>query len=194
VTAVLWIAVGVLTAAVVFLLLALNGATRTVSALRRTLDGQDDVGGVVHPASGLPVGSAAPTIESVAADGAHVMATAMRGRRHLVVFADPGCAACQTLVPPLLALSGRVPVALVTRVETALPLGWRAGPDDLVVADPTEGIADAFKVGFTPHVFVVDAGGAIAAQGPADTVEMVEHLLREAEGVRIVDTEVSSGA
>jgi hypothetical protein len=183
-TAVLWIAIAVLSSAVIFLFLALTGATRTVASLKRSLDGNgaDDV---VRLRSGLAVGSEAPAIQSVSATTS--------GRRHLMVFADPGCAACETLIPALLTKPNHTPVVLVGRSGTGWPERWRPGPGDVVVFDPDERIANAYSVGFTPHVFVVDEGGSIAAQGPADSVEMVERLLREAAGVQIIHTEVSRG-
>jgi hypothetical protein len=185
VTAVLWIAVAVLSSAVIFLLLALSGATRTVASLKRSLDGNgaDDV---IRLRSGLAVGTEAPVIKSASA--------VMSGRRHLVVFADPDCSACEMLIPPLLTSAGHIPVLLVGRSENGWPERWLpAAGGDVVVFDPDEHIADAYAVGFTPHVFVVDEGGSISAQGPADSVEMVERLVREGAGIKIIHTEVSRG-
>ncbi|MEA2580022.1 MAG: hypothetical protein QOE83_914 [Actinomycetota bacterium] len=183
-TVVLWIVVAMLSSAVIFLLLALSGATRTVASLKRSLDGNraDDV---VRLRSGLAVGSEAPAIQSVSATTS--------SRRHLIVFADPGCAACETLVPSLLTTPNHTPVVLIGRSRTGWPQQWRPGPGDVVVFDPDERIANAYSVGFTPHVFVVDEGGFIGAQGPADSVEMVRRLVREAAGVQIIHTEVSRG-
>ena len=186
---VLWITVVALGVAVVFLVLALAGATRTVASLRRALD-RSAPKALTFPSSGLPVGSVAPPIEGPGLGGTTVSAATMSGRRYLVVFADPGCAACETLIPPLLAGVDHTPVVLVGRSEAGWLDAWH-GP--VVVFDPDERIADAYGVGFTPHVFVVDEGGSIAAQGPADSIQMVQGMLRQAADIRIVRAEVSHG-
>ena len=187
----LWIAVVALSAAVVFLVLALAGAARTVASLRRTLD-RSDAEAVTDPPAGLPVGSVAPPIEGLGLGGTPASAATMSGRRHLVVFADPGCAACETLIPSLLAGVDQTPVVLIGRSETGWPAPWSS--PEILVFDPDERIAHAYEVGFTPHVFVVDEGGSIAAQGAADSIEMVQRLLREADSIQIIHTEVSRGA
>ena len=46
-------------------------------------------GMIEHPAAGLPVGTAAPPFEGTGPDGEAFASAAVRGRRHLVVFADP---------------------------------------------------------------------------------------------------------
>jgi len=193
VTIMLWIAVVVLSAVVVFLVLALAGATRTVASLRRTLD-QNATEDGVRPSTGLPVGSVALPIQGIGPRGTPASAAALSGRRHLVVFADPGCAACETLIPLLLAGVDHIPVVLVGRSEAGWPEPWHPTNGDIVVFDPDELIADAYGVGFTPHVFVVDEGGSIAAQGPADSIQMVERLRDQAAAIQIIHTEVSRGA
>ena len=198
----LWIAVAVLGLAVVFLALVLAAAVRRMDALRvevATLserldpaDGTED--GIVHPASGLPVGAAAPVVEGERIDGDRWSSAAWAGRRHVVAFADPGCLACEDLVPALLAgaAAGEVPGTVV--VGAADPGAWPAtwappsgAADRVVVLVDVDGeVATAFDSGFTPHVFVVDEGGAVTSQGPADTLDAVRTLVRESEGIRIV--------
>jgi hypothetical protein len=198
----LWIAVVVLALAVVFLALVLAAAVRRMDALRaevaamtERLDPADGAGGgLVHPPSGLPVGAAAPVVEGERVEGGRWSSSAWAGRRHVVAFADPGCLACEDLVPALLAAAaaGDVPGTVVVGAAApgAWPATWRSpsGADDrIVVLDDDDGaVAAAFDSGFTPHVFVVDEGGAVTAQGPADTLDAVRTLVRESEGIRIV--------
>ena len=47
---------------------------------------------------------------------------------------------------------------------------------------------------FSPHVFVVDAGGSITAQGPAGTLAAVQELLRDADGIEIIAGDVNREA
>jgi hypothetical protein len=193
-TVVLWISVAVLAAAVIFLGLALIGATRTVERLRRDLDDQAGTD-LVHHKTGLSVGSPTPPLAGVDASGRPTDTSALSGRRHMVVFAEPGCRACEALVPELLRGEAHMPLALVGHSTVGWPEAWRPSAAEVqIVFDPEETIGDAFAVGFTPWIFVVDEGGSVAAQGSAETIDAVWALMREAATLRIVPTEVSRGA
>lgn len=198
----LWIAVAALGAAVVFLALVLAAVVRRMDGLRAEmgalsarLDPPDGVGDdLVHPASGLPVGAAAPVVEAERMNGGRWSSSAWVGRRYVVAFADPGCLACDDLLPALVAgaAAAEVPDTVVVGAAApgAWPVAWRSpsgAEDRVVVLDDHSGeVASAFDSGFTPHVFVVDEGGAITAQGPADSFDAVRMLVRESEGIRIV--------
>jgi len=206
----LWAAVAVLALALVFLALVLAAIVRRMDALRSEVAaltarvdpaGDDGASDVVHPASGLPVGAAAPVVEGERVDGGRWTSAAWTGRRHVVAFADPGCLSCEELVPALIegAAAGEVVPTVV--VGAAAPGTWPAawkppsGAGDRVVAvtDDAGEIASAFDSGFTPHVFVVDEGGSVTAQGPADSLEAVRALVRGSEGIRIVRPGASGG-
>jgi hypothetical protein len=198
----LWIAVGLLAVVVVFLSLVLAALVRRTEALRSDIaalsqrldpaDGPAD--GLEHPSSGLPVGSAAPEVVGDRVDGVRWSSAAWAGRKFVVALADPGCLACDDLVPSLIAAAGAGDVMSTVVVGAPVPDGWPEGwrppsgaEDRVVVLIDVEGtIGEAFDSGFTPHVFVVDEGGAVTAQGPADSLDAVRSLLRESEGIRIV--------
>ena len=198
----LWVAMALLAVAVGFLALVLVAAVRRMDAIRvevealadRVDPGDGVEGGVEHPAAGLPVGAAAPPIEGTRVDGGRWSSSVWAGRRHVVAFADPGCLACDDLVPSLLAgaAAGDVPRTVVVGAAApgAWPETWTPGSGTeggvVVLADADGSVAAAFDSGFTPHVFVVDEGGAVTAQGPADTLDAVRALVRESEGIRIV--------
>ncbi len=188
----LWIAVAVLASGLVFTALALAGAVRRIDELRREMNALVAPAAVVeHPASGLAVGTAAPAFQADRADGGRFTSSDLDGRRHLVVFADPGCAECLGLVPELVGAADLPPTVVSSgKGADPLPDAWFPAADTrdrvVVVRDADEAVAKAFDVGFTPHVFVVDEGGAVAAQGPADSLDAVRTLLRQAGAIRIV--------
>ena len=80
------------------------------------------------------------------------------------------------------------PLAVVGRGRPdATPAGWRGEDRARVVAgvERDREVSDAFRVEVSPHVFVIDEGGAIVAQGGAVTLADVEALVRGAQGIRM---------
>jgi len=155
-------------------------------------------GTIDHRAAGLPVGTPAPVFDGAGPRGETFGSGAVRGRRHLVVFAESGCAACHELIPALVGAADLPPVVVVMGPgDDAWPDAWgsaaaRAGRVH-VVRDPAGDVATAYRIGFTPHVFVVDEGGSIAGQGTADSPAAVRALLAEADAIQIVRTEPADG-
>ena len=189
------VALGGLALLVAFMCLALAGAVRTLAELRRRVGALEAEALLRDPAPGLPVGAPAPAFGGITPDGRRFHSTRLAGRRHLVALTEPGCEACDGLVPPLLAAAARdeLPpvVAVVSNGHPAAEWTPPRGSGDRadVVLDPDGAVANAFDSGYSPHVFVVDEGGSVAAQGPAGNVADVRALVSEAEGIRIVQTE-----
>jgi hypothetical protein len=200
----LWIAVVVLGALVAFLGLALAGVIRRLDELRRSVEEvrrADAASPDVELSAGLPVGSAAPSFRAPREGGGRFASSDLGGSLHLVLFADPSCEACDALVPELIraAAAEDIPPTLVVGASgSAWPAGWMPPPDTEdrvgVVRDEGGGISRAFASAFSPHVFVVDEGGSITAQGPAGTLADVRLLLRDAESIRIVPSDVNHDA
>jgi hypothetical protein len=197
----LWIALVVVVLAMAFLGLALAGVVRRLDDLRREVEDlrREHAGPVdlAYPLAGLPVGSAAPSFDAPREVGGRFSSSDLGGSAHLVVFADPTCEACDALVPDLLtaAEAGAVPPTLIVgRSGSAWPAGWMPAAEAQdrvgVVRDEGGRIARAFASDFSPHVFVVDEGGSVTAQGPAGSLAAVHALLRDAEGIRIIPAEV----
>jgi hypothetical protein len=198
----LWIAAGLSILIVAFLALVLAGVVRRleelrgeVEELRRTQIVASDVD---HPEGGLAVGAAAPSFEAALEGGGHLSSSDLEGTTHLVVFADPSCTACDELVPDLLraASAAEIPPAVVVgEAGRVWPARWmpEPGTEDRagVVRDEGGRIASAFGSHFSPHVFVVDEGGSITAQGPAGTLRAVRELLRDAQGIQIIHGDVN---
>jgi hypothetical protein len=194
----LWIAVALLAVGLVFTALALAGAVRRIDELRREVTALVIPDAIEHPDSGLGVGSPAPRFEADRMDGGRFASSELEGRRHLVVFADPGCAGCHELVPDLVHARDLPPMVVSSgKGGDPWPDAWRApaGLSDrvIVVRDADEAVANVFRTGFTPQVFVVDEAGAVAAQGPADSLDAVRALLREADAIQIVLSEPADG-
>ena len=184
-TAVGWVALAVLAAAVVWLVFAMIGLLREVAALRTELRAFTQA--PIELAGGLPIGSASPAWTLETADGA-VTSSAVAGERHLVLFADSDCRSCDDLVPDVVHAAGAgalPPVVVVAREGSTLPATWE-GPRVVAGREHEHEVSDAFRVDVSPHVFALDEEGAVVAQGGAVTLADVEALARAAEGIRIV--------
>jgi hypothetical protein len=184
-----WLALSVLAIAVVWIGLALVGAVRELQELRARLDAlgtRDDA-----PRRELPVGAPVPVWRIATADGEVVSSSTFDARRHLLLFADAACRACDDLVPEVVrsAGAGSIPaVAVIANGDAAsTPASWRVADVRVRVgAERGDEVSAAFGVDITPTAFVVDEGGAVVARGPVATMDDVRGLLRQADGVRIV--------
>jgi len=187
-----WILAAVLGAVLVWLGLALAGAVRELTALRERFDALEVAAGPIHIDAGLAIGSPEPAWSLTTPDGSTAASSTLAGRRHLVVFADADCSACDDVVPAVVraAAAGALPpLALVGRGRPdATPTNWRGDDPVRVVAgvERDREVSDAFGVEVSPHVFVIDEGDAVVAQGGAVTLGDVEALVRGAQGIRIV--------
>jgi len=184
-----WVAVTALGTALAWVTLALLGAVRELEHLRGRLDRLE-----ARPAAltrALPVGSPAPVWRIATADGEVVSSSTFDARRHLLLFADAGCRACDDLVPDLVraASAGTTPpLAVIGRGDaSSTPRGWRVADVRVRVgAERGDEVSAAFGVDVTPTVVVVDEGGAVVARGPVATIDDVHGLIGQAHGVRIV--------
>jgi hypothetical protein len=189
-----WLAMSVLVIAVVWIALALVGVVRELQELRARLDAlgtRDDAPRDDAPRRELPVGAPVPVWRIATADGEVVSSSTFDARRHLLLFADAACRACDDLVPEVVgsAGAGSIPaVAVIANGDAAsTPASWRVADVRVRVgAERGDEVSAAFGVDITPTAFVVDEGGAIVARGPVATMDDVRGLLRQAEGVRIV--------
>ncbi len=187
-----WIVVGALGAVVAWLGLALVGAVRELADLRARVAALEEPPGDEHVrlADGLPVGAPSPGWSVVALDGRVHTSADHRGRRHLVLFADAECAACVELIPAVLgaAADAAVPPTVVIG-RGVLPPAWADHADGarLTVGMERDGeVSHAFRTEISPHLFVIDEGGFVAAQGGPLSLGDVLTLIREAGPLRIV--------
>ena len=182
-----WIVIGVVILAVGWLGLALVGLVREQAALRARVEDLEATAAPLHLSSGLAVGRPAPAWSITTPSGEAVTSASMAGLRHVLVFADADCRACDELVPGVVQASTKgalPPVVIVGRGDAAtMPAEWRAAT---VGVEHDGDVSAEFDVEVTPYVFVVDDGGAVVAQGGAINLRDVEELVTAGGGITIV--------
>jgi hypothetical protein len=181
-----WIVVALFFALVLWLGFAMIALVRTQAGLRARIEDLEASIAPVRIAGGLPVGRTAPDWVIITEDGGSLAATTFAGTRHVLVFADATCAACDEVVPDAIraAADGEIPpVIVIGREGDELPASWR-GPR--TGAEHGDEVSAAFRVDVSPQVFVIDEGGAIVAQGGAASLEDVEALVREGRGIQVL--------
>jgi thiol-disulfide isomerase/thioredoxin len=145
--------------ALVLLLLRRHGTAAAVTA------------GAAAPPAGLPVGTAAPEFEVAGADGRPVTLAGLlaAGRPLLLVFSDPECGPCQSLLPDLATWQAehaeRFTAALISRGSMAANAA-KAGRFDLahLGVQRDREVAVAYAYAGTPSAVAVAADGRIASQ------------------------------
>jgi hypothetical protein len=182
-----WIVVVLLFALVLWLGFALIALIRTKAGLRARIEDLEASIAPIRLDGGLPVGRTAPDWEIAATDGGSLAAASLAGTRHVLLFADTSCRACDEVVPAAVAAAAAgalPPVVVIARDEdTELPSAWN-GRWTGVEHDGE--VSAAFRVDVSPHLFVIDEGGAIVAQGGAATLADVEALVREGRGIQVL--------
>jgi hypothetical protein len=181
-----WIVVALFFAMVLWLGFAMVALVRTQAGLRARIEDLEVAIAPVRIAGGLPVGRTAPDWVIATGDGGSLAASSFAGTRHVLVFADATCAACDEVVPAAIraAADGDVPpVVVIGREGDELPASW-IGPRTGV--EHADEVSAAFRVEVSPHVFVIDEGGAIVAQGGAASLRDVETLVREGRGIQVL--------
>jgi hypothetical protein len=188
-----WIVVALLFAFVLWLGFALIALIRTQAGLRARIEDLEASIAPIPLVGGLPVGRSAPDWEIAAAGGGPLAASSLAGTRHVLLFADTSCRACDDLVPAAVEASANgalPPVVVIAREDDApLPAPWGGRWTGVEQGDE---VSDAFQVDVSPHLFVIDEGGAIVAQGGAATLADVEALVREGRGIQVLP-EVGDG-
>ena len=187
-----WVAACVLLVVVIWLGLALIGAVREIAELRDRVDALEaSAAAPVQLGGGLAVGTLVPSWSIVTPGGGVASSSTFEGRRHLLVFADATCRACDDVVPELVAAAGRgtvPPLAVIGRGDAeTTPEPWRAADVRVRIgSERGDEVSDASGVDVSPFVFVVDEGGSVVARGGVATLDDVLRLVQDAEGVRIV--------
>src|SRR5207247_1089329 len=126
-----------------------------------------------HLAGGLAVGAPAPAWTIATPGGGVASSSAFQGRRHLLVFADATCRACDDLVPAVIAAASRgtvPPLAVIGRGDAASTPGpWRAADVRVRIgSERGNQVSEAYRVDVSPFVFVIDEGGAVSRSAGRD--------------------------
>jgi hypothetical protein len=160
---------------------------RTQAGLRARIEDLEASIAPIRLEGGLPVGRSAPDWEIATAAGGSLAAASLAGTRHVLLFADTSCRACDDLVPAAVeaSTSGVLPpVVVIAREDDApMPSSWEGRWTGVEQGDE---VSEAFRVEVSPHLFVIDEGGAIVAQGGAATLADVEALVREGRGIQVL--------
>jgi thiol-disulfide isomerase/thioredoxin len=138
----------------------------------------------------LPVGAAAPEFEVAGADGKPMTLTGLRSVGHpvLLIFTDPDCGTCRSLLPDVAAWQARHPerftAALISRrpALASAEVTAHRGLAHVGVQRDRE-VALAYSYAGTPSAVVVSADGRIVsrvAAGPDGVRALVTALLARA--------------
>jgi thiol-disulfide isomerase/thioredoxin len=120
---------------------------------------------------GLPVGSVAPTISGITADGADKGWDPKTGRYQLLLFAAPDCEPCATVMPHVNRLgrsrdAGVDVAAIVPGPKSeAVRMVNRYDPPFTTLAEDGSGAFGRFRVRVTPFGFIIGPDGRILAKG-----------------------------
>lgn len=189
---------GLAVAVVVLTLIALGQAWlslrlfRDNERLRLKLDELDTrvgSGGGVHEKHGLPVGEAAPEFSLTGLQGETATLASLRaaGRPVMLLFTDPGCGPCNTLMSDVgdwqRRFGDRLTVAVISRrsVEDNLAKSREHRLTNVLLQEDYE-VAEAYKYVGTPSAVIVDERGHIASElvgGPAAVRALVARILDE---------------
>jgi peroxiredoxin len=140
---------------------------------------------------GLKAGTPAPPFELPDLAGREVSLAEHRGRRVLVVFSDPECGPCDTLLPDLARLErdrrdDGLAVVMVSRGEAAenRRKAAAAGAEFPIVLQSGWRLSKDYGIFSTPVAFLVDEEGVIerdVARGPTEILALAREAPR-AEG------------
>jgi thiol-disulfide isomerase/thioredoxin len=145
--------------------------------------GEGGAGGHVHQALGLPVGTPAPefSLPGLYGETSTLTALCSAGRPVLLLFTDPGCAPCQTLVPDIAGwqetMADRLTIAVISRgaPEANREKFAAAGVSGVLLQGDQE-VAESYRYGGTPGAVVVGPDGTVASpvvRGPDEIRRLV---------------------
>ena len=134
---------------------------------------------------GLPVGTVAPAISGITAEGTDAGWEPKSSKYKVLLFAAPDCEPCATVMPHVnrLALADRnLEVAAVVpgpKAEAAM-MKERYHSPFLTLAEDGSGAFTQFRVRVTPFGFVIGPDGRVLAKGLCGDPARLRHLLNAA--------------
>lgn len=142
---------------------------------------------------GLPLGTEAPEITGVTAEGEPMSRRLANGKAHLVAFVSPECAPCAQVMPHINTLAqaaaDKLDITLVVRgaYDTAQRMRERFDTPCVCVAEDGHQVFERYGVQVTPFAFLVDAEGRIRAKGICNGQLRLRNLLT-AGGLKVSPT------
>lgn len=136
---------------------------------------------------GLPVGTQAPTIGGITADGTDKAWEPKTGRPQLLLFAAPDCEPCATVMP-IVNKMAKSPAGQNVDFSAIVP-GPKAevvrmthlyNPPFLTMAEDGSGAFNRFRVRVTPFGFIIGADGRVLAKGLCGDASRLKDLFNAA--------------
>ena len=171
---VLW----VVTAVLGFVLL---GALRALALLRWHVEQLEATTPSRLGRSGLRPGTRAPGFTLPTISGGEVSLHRYANRKLLLVFMQPGCGPCHSIVPELNRLHdvGEFPVLVIHNGATEAVREWiqQNRPHFSVAVQDHFGLSKRYEAFATPFAFLIDERGAISARGIVSTKQFLGFVL-----------------
>jgi methylamine dehydrogenase accessory protein MauD len=135
--------------------------------------------------SGLKPGRKAPHFTLSTVEGEQVSLADYRGRSVLLVFVQPACGPCSSVVPALnrVEASGEAQVLVVNRADPAQARQWaeKTGATFPVLVQENLDVSKRYEMFATPFAFLIDEQGVIASAGIVNNRQHVRFLFSAAQ-------------
>ena len=146
---------------------------------------------------GLPIEEKAPSFDYIAVKQATTTLSRFEpeGRWSLLLFADPGCASCQStllalerLVPKL---SSGIRILVITSVDPAQITGFSEFKRTFLdIGNVSKAVIEKlYRIHTTPFAYLIDSTGVIQAKGLATDETAIRKIARKADR-RVVEVVV----
>jgi len=179
-----WISQGLLWGAVVVLGFLVLGLIRQLALLRWRLEQLSATTPSRIGRDGLRLGTRAPAFTLERVGGGTFGLGELAGRRHLVVFTQPGCGPCSRVMPALNALErkGETQVVAVCEGDPEETAAWveEHAATFPVLRQERREVSRRYEVLATPFAFLIDEEGVVAAKGIVNDDQHVRFLLESA--------------
>jgi methylamine dehydrogenase accessory protein MauD len=166
---------------VLFFGFLLLGALRAVALLRWQVAQPEATTPSRVGRSGLRPGKKAPVFTLPSTAGGEVGLQHYAGRKLLLVFMQPGCGPCHSIVPELNRLhdTGEVQVLVIHNGDAEAVRRWvkENRPHFSVAVQERFNLSKRYEVFATPFAFLIDKRGVIAARGIVSTKQCLGFVL-----------------
>jgi methylamine dehydrogenase accessory protein MauD len=134
--------------------------------------------------SGLKPGRKAPDFTLSTVEGEEISLADYRRRTVLLVFVQPGCGPCSSVVPALnrVEASGEAQVLVVNRADPERARQWavETGATFPVLVQENLDVSKRYEMFATPFAFLIDEHGVIASNGIVNNRQHVRFLFSAA--------------